>query len=371
MIRPRRDLRGMAGDGQIKAAPSLMAHVVVGVDFCALAGSARLAWIVEMQNDFKVQSAGARIVAYRGVALLAFSLILILSFGAWSSAATVPPSSAAPPVKSVPPVPTRTVSKPQPAEPGCGAPRSDPKSELCAQWKAADAAEASVTWARRAFWAGVVSLGFLLVTLWQARCATIETRRIGQEQTRAYLAVIAATAEIRDDGPLQLGTPKITLSLSNSGSTPATKISYFCGASVIKVGEQSQFICATDLPYLTILPNIAANGAREISAMCQGMAPALQEVDRLWQEVNDDTPIGQMPCAVVWGAVIYDDVFGQTFRSDFAFLLDDHDNPNSRPLSLVQALPMTVVGGAAPLTSRLRVYEPFRFATRWRLPWQP
>lgn len=118
---------------------------------------------------------------------------------------------------------------------GCPDGRENHSSELCAQWKAVDAARDSANWARRAFWAGIVSLLLLLFTLWQTRRAIIETRRIGQEQTRAYVSVNAVEVEIGEDPDFGLKAPRPTLTFSNAGATPACNISYYCGASHIKI----------------------------------------------------------------------------------------------------------------------------------------
>lgn len=72
--------------------------------------------------------------------------------------------------------------------------RDDRSSDLCAQWKAADAAAASVIVAEKSFWSGVVGLVISSITFVTAvaaaiyaRGAMIETRRMGEAQSRAYL----------------------------------------------------------------------------------------------------------------------------------------------------------------------------------------
>lgn len=81
-------------------------------------------------------------------------------------------------------------------------------SDLCAQWKAADAARESADWADRTFWLGLVGTIIGALTLGSAAAAAycaksaahytksgvdaankaiLETRRIGEAQVRAYL----------------------------------------------------------------------------------------------------------------------------------------------------------------------------------------
>ncbi|MET3612211.1 hypothetical protein ABID16_000516 [Rhizobium aquaticum] len=115
-------------------------------------------------------------------------------------------------------------------------------SDLCAQWKAADAAKASVDWARRSYFVSIggTLIGFL--TLVAAAAAAVfakkaadetkrsadaahdsvaETRRIGEAQVRAYLAL----------DPQAFGSPAsaytkhvIDVKIRNTGQTPAKNI---------------------------------------------------------------------------------------------------------------------------------------------------
>ncbi|QDZ08531.1 hypothetical protein FPZ24_14510 [Sphingomonas panacisoli] len=117
---------------------------------------------------------------------------------------------------------------PQP-DPGCDPDKEDRHSDLCAQWKAADAA-------RDSFWAGVTGLvigGFTLLAAgfaaWYARQAWKETKRgadaaelaveaarlIGEAQTRAYLSVISLKGERSKRGLV------FSAEVQNSGQSPA------------------------------------------------------------------------------------------------------------------------------------------------------
>lgn len=53
----------------------------------------------------------------------------------------------------------------------CSQPKGKDESDLCAQWKAARAAEASALWAERGFWATVAGIVGLLATIVQSRTA--------------------------------------------------------------------------------------------------------------------------------------------------------------------------------------------------------
>lgn len=114
-----------------------------------------------------------------------------------------PPPAPAAAAATGPSTPPPTVDR------GCPGRRALRSSDLCAQWTAADAARDAATWARLSFWGGLFSLVILVVTLWQTRAAVAETRRIGQEQTRAYLEVSDARSELRVHERFELQSPRL------------------------------------------------------------------------------------------------------------------------------------------------------------------
>jgi hypothetical protein len=98
---------------------------------------------------------------------------------------------------------------PQP-DPGCEQGKDNRSSDLCAQWKAADAAEKSATWTRRTFWPalfGVVIGGLTLAAAafaaWWAKRAAEETKRGAEEAKRsADTAVKNYEAFIKFESPM-------------------------------------------------------------------------------------------------------------------------------------------------------------------------
>lgn len=110
------------------------------------------------------------------------------------------------------------------------------------------------------------------------------------------------------------------------------------------------------------LPNIPANTSHKVEGHIHAILPVIDEVDALFDGMTQDTPIGQMPCVVVWGAVFHGDVFQQTFQSDFAFLLDAHARPARRALSLVQTGSVEVDKDGCPVRDdeQMRTYQPVR-----------
>jgi hypothetical protein len=243
---------------------------------------------------------------------------------------------------------------------GCPAGRDDRLSPLCAEWKAADASRSSATWAMRAFWASIAAFALLFWTLVETRRTTRETRRIGQEQTRAYVSVTRAVGMLEFEHQLNMMIPRVTLHLNNSGSTPAKNVTYFCGTELIKIGEQELFTCRRELKYLTVAPNVPAGTTHEETATTFGIAVSLRKEEAAWKLITDNTPIGHMPAVVVWGVVFYDDVFDQTFRSEFAFLLPNeqgYDLKTGAKLHLLQNEWQSDPDNS-PSLPRLSIYEP-------------
>lgn len=95
--------------------------------------------------------------------------------------------------------------------------RSDKRdSDLCAQWKAADASQSAADYS---FWALLVSsigTGLLVWTLW-------ETREASRKELRAYIKIIAPDQAVS----LVVGEPiKILMHAVNYGHTPALNASF-------------------------------------------------------------------------------------------------------------------------------------------------
>ncbi|GEM_PF-6131436 len=150
----------------------------------------------------------------------------------------------------VPPPPfslADTVSDPNVPNPAC----KHQWTELCAQWKSADAAEAAVVWAGRSFYlsmvgmiVGAATLAAAAAAAIYARAATAEARRsadaahdavatarkIGEAQTRAYLFLKSAK--------YKLSKKEITVvaEVGNTGQSPATNVSYVASLRVFEVG---------------------------------------------------------------------------------------------------------------------------------------
>lgn len=135
---------------------------------------------------------------------------------------------------------------------GCQPGQDNRSSDLCAQWKAADAALESAIWTKNAFFAGLVGLligGFTLYFAGRAahwaKLAAVETKRSADAadeslahaksmaaiQLRPYLFVdqIRYIAADLLDGPI---SNQAVMTIKNFGSTPAKDIAVQAGCAI-------------------------------------------------------------------------------------------------------------------------------------------
>ena len=125
---------------------------------------------------------------------------------------------------------TQSVSGPEyeaPCDPGDDRRQSD----LCAQWKAADAAREAARYALWSILIGGVSILGLGLNFWQtrkalkrAREANEIARKVGQVQTRAYVAVENAWLDVK--------ARRIEFYTFNSGQSEAPKVRLWTSATV-------------------------------------------------------------------------------------------------------------------------------------------
>lgn len=101
---------------------------------------------------------------------------------------------------------------------GCEKGQDARDSDLCAQWKAADAASDAAKWSLVSVWVGVAGAALLLWTLW-------ETRLTGRRGLRAYVVLKSGEVE-----KMAVGQPVLVRAyITNCGQTPAMKLQAYCG----------------------------------------------------------------------------------------------------------------------------------------------
>lgn len=171
----------------------------------------------------------------------------------------------------------------------CSQPEGRDESDLCAQWRAAKAAENSAFWTKWGFWIGVVGSSLLLWQIILTRQAVEDTseateamreaNRIQQTAIRPWIDLLPDTAEIshrevwwRDGKPvgstIGAGDPSInaTIKIKNVGKTPAYDIFWQSG----RLRGQWQLVGEPDIH----APNderfygqVATQGGTRISAL--------------------------------------------------------------------------------------------------------
>lgn len=115
----------------------------------------------------------------------------------------------------------------------CGKGQNDRNSDLCAQWKAADAANDAAYWTQGAFWAAATATGITFLALiaagaaaWFTHKTVAVAREIGQAQVRTYLSPNKITIII------EAGVPYFEAFVKNTGASPANDVHVICHALI-------------------------------------------------------------------------------------------------------------------------------------------
>lgn len=114
--------------------------------------------------------------------------------------------------------------QPSEIEESCARGAENRHSDLCAQWKAADAANDAALWAMRGFWVSLATIGALALTIWQShRGLAIAHASLGAQE-RPWIDVELSVSEYRKgesaDGK-QGFYVDVDICLVNRGRSPA------------------------------------------------------------------------------------------------------------------------------------------------------
>jgi hypothetical protein len=113
------------------------------------------------------------------------------------------------------------------------------------------------------------------------------------------------------------------VALQNSGASPAVSMSYSCEAVVIRANEQRTYDPPATFQMQQYIPSVPKDTEVPINRIpIFAVAQRLFEMRQRWAARNRNSVIGEVPVLLVRGAIFYDDIFGKTFRSDFAFTFD-------------------------------------------------
>lgn len=114
----------------------------------------------------------------------------------------------------------------------CVAGSEDRSSELCAQWKAADATRENANWAKWTFWTAVASVTVTCVSLIFLWLNLSEIRKQGRQEFRAYVRLEPMIDVLIVGAPVCVRIKHI-----NYGRTPANRLKSAGGASIKPINE--------------------------------------------------------------------------------------------------------------------------------------
>lgn len=185
-------------------------------------------------------------------------------------------------------------------------------SDLCAQWKAADAATDSARWTYVGNWIGGVSGLLVLVALGFAFEANKIARDTAKRQLRAYLTVEPGGINIPENG-----MHRVPLNVINNGQTPAYELEHG-GDFLIIVGDPRQFNPETD-------GRLGSLGVTDfVASTDQILGPQTNQFTYAYLEEELTQPfwdqIFKMEAAIIhYGFFRYRDAFGEQRQTNFAF----------------------------------------------------
>lgn len=180
-------------------------------------------------------------------------------------------------------------------------------SELCAQWKAADAAADSAWWAWMSGVLGALSLAGVVAALGVGLHSNWIARDTSKRQLRAYLTVAKAEIEGFGEG----GVLVYTLRAENSGQTPAHGVTWTNWIKMIELPEkEDDFI---EPPGDTPQSNSVVGSGKPL--LCTAIWAKLDvgTYDKLMRKEK---------AVFLFGHIVYQDVFGDKRETQYRFRLD-------------------------------------------------
>lgn len=151
------------------------------------------------------------------------------------------------------------------------------------------------------------------------------TREIGEQQVRCYVLVEKAIY----DPCLKKGIKEgdyiggLKVELINSGATPATNVTYYAEAFLSIWSKMEEPVEPVDATFCMTLNSLRGNTSDPVDIIPFGQLDVVSNFREMISKFTIHTPLGQRPIVGIRGAIFYDDVFGKSFRSDFAFFLEE------------------------------------------------
>lgn len=203
---------------------------------------------------------------------------------------------AAAPVATSAAEPVKPVKSPQYERP-CNQGEDNRESDLCAQWKAADAAADSAWWAMASFVLGIFGTAALL---WSIKL-TRDALGVATASTDQFIAVERARIEAQlGQGAASGGRVKFDLRLRNVGRSPAQIVAVSYGTLPVHLYREKLLSIESPCP-ITVMPGEMI----EHSAI--------------------DIPRPQKPGTIIGGYVVYLSAFGRPHKSYFVASISEYD----------------------------------------------
>lgn len=189
----------------------------------------------------------------------------------------------------------------------CGDSEYNNNSDLCAQWYAARAARDAADWAYWALIVGLIGSAGIIVAL----LLTIDSNRIARDtakrQLRAYISIEPGGVNKAIDG-----RHRVPLNIINTGQTPARDLELF-----------GDFLIVTGSP-LEFNPETHGRFSGQLASTDQSLGGQTNRWTFAYMESEMAKPfldeIAKRTMAIVhYGFIQYKDVFGNTWRTGFAF----------------------------------------------------
>ncbi|RYG54952.1 hypothetical protein EON80_31335 [bacterium] len=196
----------------------------------------------------------------------------------------------------------------------CNDPKGRDESDLCAQWKSANAAQDSAFWAQWGVWITGIGIVGLLVTISQGRLALSRAREANdiarnnsERQLRAYITIEPSGVNEAENGLLA-----VPMNVINNGQTPAYNLE-LKGDFLIVGGDPRQFNPAEHgrlgEDKSTTDGNLGPNSNRySLSYLDEEIC------EPHWGDIHD-----KKAAIVHYGTLTYRDVFGHKRETNFAF----------------------------------------------------
>lgn len=198
-------------------------------------------------------------------------------------------------------------NEPGRAAKACDPDKPDRNSDLCAQWKAADAAAVSAWWAWASGLLGIGSLVGVLIALGLAFHSNWIARDTAKRQLRAYVYIEPGGIEV----PMN-GLSRVPTNIINNGQTPAYDLE-LTGDFLIITGDPREFNPERD--------GRLGNDTAKTDAV---LGPQTNRFSYAYLEAELCSPfmerIREKKAAIIhYGRLMYRDAFGEQRRTSFAF----------------------------------------------------